>query len=194
MLPASLYASKFFLFNEDGIMFGDYRLPTEAEWEYAAYGYMMENPQKKRNRKERGEEVVANKQIYAWKNDGYDNLRYTKKGSFQGAFLANFKRGAGDNMGVAGGLNDNADIPGEVASYFPNGFGLYNMSGNVSEWVADVFRPLTSLDGEDFNTFRGNVFKKIDRSGGEGNLRDDKGRIKFILCNQKQLYSFTACS
>jgi formylglycine-generating enzyme required for sulfatase activity len=65
----------------------NYRLPSEAEWEYAAYGYMMENPQKKRNKKERGEEVVANKQIYAWKNDGFDNLRYTKKGSFQGAYL-----------------------------------------------------------------------------------------------------------
>ena len=131
--------------------------------------------------------MVANKQIYAWKNDGFDNLRYTKKGSFQGAFLANFKRGAGDNMGVAGGLNDNAAIPAEVVSYFPNGFGLYNMSGNVSEWVADVYRPLTSLDGEDFNTFRGNVFKKIDRSGGEGNLRDDKGRIKMVAESDSSL-------
>lgn len=165
---------------EDGIMHPDYRLPTEAEWEYAAYGYMMENPQRKKSSKQRGEEVVANKQVYAWKNEGFDNLRYTKKSSFQGAFLANFKRGSGDNMGVAGGLNDNAAIPSEVTSFMPNGFGVYNMSGNVSEWVADVYRPLSTLDGDDFNIYRGNEFKQVDKSGGEGNLRDDKGRIKMI--------------
>lgn len=164
---------------EDGLMFGDYRLPTEAEWEYAAYGYIMENPQKK-SKGTKGEELIANKQIYAWKNEGFDNIRYTKKGSVQGSFLANFKRGSGDNMGVAGGLNDNAAIPAEVNTFLPNGFGLYNMSGNVNEWVADVYRPLTNTEADDFNPYRGNIFSKIDKSLGEGNLRNDKGQIKMI--------------
>ncbi|MDB5211853.1 MAG: gliding motility protein GldJ [Sediminibacterium sp.] len=165
---------------EDGMTFGDYRLPTEAEWEYAAYGYIMQNPQKKTKKGTRGEEVISNKQIYAWKNDGFDNLRYTKKSAFQGAFLANFKRGSGDNMGVAGGLNDNAAIPAEVTSFIPNGFGIYNMSGNVNEWVADVYRPITTAGDDDFNPYRGNVFQKVDVTGGAGNLRDEKGRIKMV--------------
>jgi sulfatase modifying factor 1 len=166
---------------EDGIVYGDYRLPTEAEWEYAAYGYIMQNPQKKPKKGSgRGEEMLSNKQIYSWKNDGFDNIRYTKKSALQGAMLANFKRGAGDNMGVAGGLNDNAAIPAEVTAFMPNGFGLYNMSGNVSEWVNDVYRPVINAGEDDFNPYRGNVFQKVDMSGGQGNLRDDKGRIKMI--------------
>ena len=165
---------------EDGIMFGDYRLPTEAEWEYAAYGNIMENPQRKQGANKRGEENNTNNKIYAWKNDGFDNLRSTRQGTFQGAFLANFKRGSGDNMGVAGGLNDNAAIPAEVTSFAPNGFGLYNMSGNVSEWVADVYRPLASTEEEDFNPFRGNKFQKVDMSKPEGERRDSLGRIRMV--------------
>ena len=83
-------------------------------------------------------------------------------------------------MGVAGGLNDNAAIPAEVTAFAPNGFGIYNMSGNVSEWVADVYRPLTSLEADDFNPYRGNKFNKVDISKGEGNLRDSLGRIRMI--------------
>ena len=165
---------------EDGMNFGAYRLPTEAECEYAEYGYIMQNPQKKQKKGTRGEEVVSNKQIYAWKNDGFDNMRYTKKSAFQGAFLANFKRGAGDNMGVAGGLNDNAAIPAEVTSFIPNGFGIYNMSGNVNEWVSDTYRSITNAGDDDFNPYRGNVFQKVDVTGGAGNLRDEKGRIKMV--------------
>ena len=55
----------------------------------------------------RGEELIANKQVYPW-TQNVNGLRDTRRGSWQGTFLANFKRGAGDNMGVAGGLNDRA--------------------------------------------------------------------------------------
>ena len=103
-------------------------------------GLVAENPAPRKSERKRGEEFIANKQIYAWKNDGYDNLRSTKKGAMQGAMLANFKRGNGDYMGTAGGLNDRSAIPAAVTSFFPNGFGLYNMSGNVSEWVSDVYQ------------------------------------------------------
>jgi formylglycine-generating enzyme len=172
----------------DGILFPDYRLPTEAEWEYAAIGQINENPDPRKSEKKRGEELVANKQIYSWKNDGFDNLRATRHGAWQGAFLANFKRGNGDYMGTAGGLNDRSAIPAEVTSFFPNGFGLYNMSGNVSEWVADVYRPLTDMDENDLNPYRGNIFTKIDKSGGEGNMRDSLGRIKYIPESDSELH------
>jgi sulfatase modifying factor 1 len=72
--------------------------------------------------------------------------------------LANFKRGNGDNAGVGGGLNDKADITAPVRSYQPNDFGLYNMAGNVNEWVADTYRQTSFEDVDDFNPFRGNEY------------------------------------
>lgn len=141
---------------EDGILTADYRLPTEAEWEYAALAYRGRNPEPDSKRR-RGEEVVTDRQVYPWG----DNLstREGERNAYQGMQLGNFKRGNGDQMGVAGGLNDNADRPAEVYAYKPNAFGLYNMAGNVSEWVMDVYRPNTISDAEDFNPYRGNNFE-----------------------------------
>jgi formylglycine-generating enzyme required for sulfatase activity len=126
---------------EDGILLPKYRLPTEAEWEYAALA-LIGNTQ--------GESVRDGK-VYPWKGDG---LRSQDK-NYMGDFMANFKRGKGDYMGVAGSLNDGAAFPAPVVSYWPNDFGLYNMAGNVSEWVLDVYRPLSFEDFSDQNPFRG---------------------------------------
>ena len=70
-------------------------------------------------------------------------------------------------MGVAGKLNDNADVTAPVYAYWPNDYGLYNMAGNVSEWVMDVYRPLSLEDNDDFRPFRGNVYqtKELDDDG-----------------------------
>jgi gliding motility-associated lipoprotein GldJ len=164
---------------EDGIMQPDYRLPFEAEWEYAAYGLINQNPRPSAKEGKRGEELQSNKQVYPWtQNMNSSGLRDTKHGSWQGQFLANFKRGSGDNAGVAGGLNDRAIYTAPVQSFYPNGFGVYNMAGNVSEWVADVFRPLTSLDADDVSPFRGNKFMKLYKNAnGEAEI-DSTGRVK----------------
>jgi formylglycine-generating enzyme len=165
---------------EDGIVQPDYRLPSEAEWEYAAYGLIEQNPRPSLKEGKRGEELQQNKQIYPWASN-VNGLRDTRHGSWQGQFLANFKRGSGDNAGTAGGLNDRAFYTAEVKSFFPNAFGLYNMAGNVSEWVEDVYRPLTALDANDVAPFRGNKYRTIYKDPTTGEVEKDSsgtGRVR----------------
>lgn len=129
----------------DGILLPRYRLPTEAEWEFAAYGLIGNTI----------EERIVERRIYPWNGHWVRN----PGDQWQGQMLANFVRGRGDMMGVSGNLNDNADITAPVFSYWPNDYGLYNMAGNVSEWVMDVYRPSSGADYDEFRPFRGNVFK-----------------------------------
>lgn len=153
---------------EDGIMLPDYRLPTEAEWEHAALATMTDDDK---------EERFSDRKIYPWKGSG---VRYQKHGKWHGDMLANFKRGAGDYAGIAGNQNDQGEVTTRVKTYYPNDFGLYNMAGNVSEWVLDVYRPLSTVDVEDFNPFRGNVFKTQEKDEtGKIAPKDSLGRIKY---------------
>lgn len=129
---------------EDGIFLPKYRLPTEAEWEYAAYGLIGNTIG----------ERITDRRIYPWNGHGVRNAT----DQYIGQINANFVRGAGDYMGTAGFLNDNADVTAPVYSYWPNDYGLYNMAGNVTEWVMDVYRPSTGQDADEFRPFRGNIF------------------------------------
>jgi gliding motility-associated lipoprotein GldK len=79
-----------------------YRLPSEAEWEYAARGGLQGA-------------------TYPWGGPYAKNDR--------GCFMANFKPLRGDYAA------DQALYTVEADSYEPNDFNLYNMAGNVSEWV-----------------------------------------------------------
>ena len=211
---------------EDGIFTSPYRLPTEAEWEYAAVAgynttvnldgaqhgkfypwrsfdadYHQANGSKsgrnslrqpydgnKFNVKRQQYGKLRGQNDYAARinsiTDGaaeedtygshsyiqYDNYMMTptyRDISFEemrtGQFLANFRHGRGDYAGVSPVNNDLGTMTMPVGSFPPNDWGLYDMAGNVNEWVMDVYRPLTPLVSNDLNPFRGNLFKEVAR-------------------------------
>ncbi len=132
--------------RSSGIIMPEYRLPTETEWEYAAQA----------NAGSREYNNYRGRKKYPWEGD------YTRSGQRvgRGDQLANFKQGKGDYGGIAGWSDDGADITAEVMSYKANDLGLYDMAGNVAEWVSDVYRPIVDDEVSDFNYYRGNVYMK----------------------------------
>lgn len=139
---------------ESGVVVPAYRLPTEAEWEYAAQALIGTQWL---------DEMQTHQRLYPWDGHALRN----PYGKQMGYFLANFKRGRGDYAGIAGRLNDGALITSYIYEFPPNDYGLYNMAGNVSEWVMDVYRPLSYQDVDDLNPIRRDDF--LDSHGGYRN-------------------------
>lgn len=157
--PKNVYATR-----SSGLILPDYRLPTEAEWEYAAAADVGQ----------REYNSYKGQKKYPWSGS------YTRSGKRQvrGDQLANFKQGKGDYGGIAGWSDDGADITNKVKSYPPNDFGLYDMAGNVAEWVADVYRPIVDDEANDFNYYRGNVYMK--------NKIGEDGKVELVTAETQQ--------
>lgn len=97
---------------EDAVAFAKWagkRLPTEAEWEFAARGGLSGKP-------------------FVWGDQFRPN----------GKWMANTYQG---HFPVKDTGNDGHVGTSQVGLYPPNGYGLYDMAGNVWQWVSDWYRP-----------------------------------------------------
>ena len=87
------------------------RLPTEAEWEFAARGGLSGKP-------------------FVWGDQFRPNGKWMAN-TYQGEFpVKGMDKGEDGFVGIA-----------PVAHYPPNGYGLYDMAGNVWQWTNDWYRP-----------------------------------------------------
>ena len=178
---------------DDFILIPDFRLPTEAEWEYAAKQASQANnsnynkPKAGPNSNRPNASLETSNGDFPWASNGNDDIRITntsKKNAKQGMFSANFKNGSGDYMGMVGYANDGAGFPSKVNTFLQNSKGLYNIRGNVNEWVADIYRPMNNVDMDDINPYRGN--NALD--GDDGNISSYETGGNTLISNKSRVY------
>jgi gliding motility-associated lipoprotein GldJ len=105
----------------------------------------------------------------------------------KGMYLENFKMGTGDYSGIAGWKNDGSARTSDVRQYPSNDIGIYGMYGNVSEWTADIYRPIVDEDFSDFNYYRGNMPQAVVRNGDGTYKMVDENSIKYDTLDDGRL-------